>query len=124
MYNLPIDRNREEGTKLAEKTLYQCQCPTCVASEAHPDQAIHQQMNVFLSRLDEQQRRWYVALEAQKLGHGGIERMAQITGMDVGTIRRGGRELSNNLEDRPVDRIRLPGGGRPGVEKNYSGKMD
>ena len=24
-------------------------------------------MNVFLSRLDEQQRRWYVALEAEKL---------------------------------------------------------
>ncbi len=75
-------------------------------------------MNVFLSRLDEQQRRWYVALEAKKLEHGGIDRMAQITGMDVGTIRRGGRDLSNNLEDRPVDRIRLPGGGRPGVEKN------
>ncbi len=75
-------------------------------------------MNVFLSRLDEQQRRWYIALEAKKLGHGGIERMAQITGMDVGTIRRGGRELANNLEDRPVDRTRLSGGGRPRAEKN------
>jgi hypothetical protein len=75
-------------------------------------------MNVFLSRLDEQQRRWYVALEAKKLGHGGIERMAQISGMDVGTIRRGGRELANNLEDRPDDRIRLRGGGRPRAEKN------
>ena len=75
-------------------------------------------MNAFLSRVDEQQRRWYVALEAKKLGHGGIERMAQITGMDVSTIRRGGRELANNLEDRPVDRIRVPGGGRPRAEKN------
>jgi len=46
-------------------------------------------MNVFLSRLDEQQRRWYVALEAEKLGHGGIKKMSQITGMEVGTIRRG-----------------------------------
>ncbi len=75
-------------------------------------------MNVFLCRLDEQQRRWYVALEAKKLGHGGIEQMAQISGMDVGTIRRGGRELANNLEDRPVDRMRLAGGGRPRAEKN------
>jgi hypothetical protein len=75
-------------------------------------------MNVFLSRLDEQQRRWYVALEAQKLGHGGIEKMSRITGMDVSTIRRGGRELRNDLEDRPVGRIRLPGGGRPRAEKN------
>ncbi len=75
-------------------------------------------MNVLLSRLDEQQRRWYVALEAHKMGHGGIERMALITGMDVGTIRRGGRELENNLEERPLNRTRLPGGGRPRAEKN------
>ena len=118
MYNLPIDRYREEVTKLAERSIYQCQCPTCVSPEAHPDKGIHHQMNVFLSRLDEQQRHWYVALEAKRLGHGGIERMAQICGMDVGTIRRGSRELANNLEDRPVDLERLPGGGRPRAEKN------
>jgi len=29
---------------------------------------LHYQMNLFLSRLDEQQRRWYVALEAKKMG--------------------------------------------------------
>ena len=28
-------------------------------------------MNMLLSRLDEQQRRWYAALEATRLGHGG-----------------------------------------------------
>jgi hypothetical protein len=103
---------------LSERSIYQCQCPTCVSAEEHPDKAIHHQMNVFLSRLDEQQRRWYVALEAQKLGHGGIEQMAQMSGLDVGTIRRGGRELANNLEDRPVNQKRLAGGGRPRAEKN------
>jgi len=117
-YNLGRDRYREEMTKLAERSIYQCQCPNCVSAEAHPDKAIHHQMNVFLSRLDEQQRRWYVALEAQKVGHGGIERMTQISGMDIGTIRRGSRELATDLEERPVDRIRLPGGGRPRAEKN------
>jgi hypothetical protein len=70
-----------------------------------------------LSRLDEQQRRWYVALEAKKLGHGGAKRMSEITGMHVDTIRRGRKELDNLLADRPVDRVRLPGGGRPAVEK-------
>jgi hypothetical protein len=75
-------------------------------------------MNVFLGRLDEQQRRWYGALEAQKLGHGGLEVMARITGMDVGTIRRGIRELRADLEERPAEGTRLPGGGRPRVEKN------
>jgi hypothetical protein len=74
-------------------------------------------MNLLLSRLDEQQRRWYVALEAKKLGRGGPTRMAQITGLDLETIRRGRNELDNELDARPVDRVRLPGGGRPPVEK-------
>jgi len=29
-------------------------------------------MDLLLSRLDEQQRRWYVALEEKKMGHGSI----------------------------------------------------
>jgi hypothetical protein len=33
------------------------------------------------------------------------------------TIRRGRDELENGLQDRPADRIRLPGGGRPRLEK-------
>jgi hypothetical protein len=74
-------------------------------------------MNLLISRLDEQQRRWYAALEAKKLGRGGASLMAQITGMHVDTIRRGREELDNQLTSRPVDRVRLPGGGRPPVEK-------
>jgi hypothetical protein len=74
-------------------------------------------MNLLLSRLDEQQRRWYVALEAKKLGHGGVQRMSTITGMSPDTIRRGHEELENSLAGRPVDRVRLAGGGRPPVEK-------
>jgi hypothetical protein len=74
-------------------------------------------MNLLLNRLDEQQRRWYVALEAQKMGRGGATQMSLITGMHVDTIRRGHRELDNDLAERPVDRVRLPGGGRIPVEK-------
>ena len=74
-------------------------------------------MNLLLGRLDEQQRRWYVALETKKLGHGGATLMSQITGMHVDTIRRGRRELDAELQDRPADRLRLPGGGRPAAEK-------
>jgi hypothetical protein len=69
-------------------------------------------MNLFLSRLNEQQRRWYVALESLRIGHGGITRMSQITGMDEKTIRRGRAELMDALEQRPTNRVRLPGGGR------------
>lgn len=74
-------------------------------------------MNLLLSRLDEQQRRWYVALEADRIGHGGDRLLAQITGLDEKTIRRGREELAAELEQRPTDRVRLPGGGRTPVEK-------
>ena len=102
---------------MPQKAIHQCECPICRQSGDHPDKELHHQMNLFLSRLDEQQRRWYVALESKKLGHGSDKRMSEITGMNVETIRRGRRELENSLADRPVDRVRLPGGGRYRVEK-------
>jgi hypothetical protein len=70
-----------------------------------------------MSRLDEQQRRWYAALEAQRHGHGGLKLVAEITGLDEKTIRRGRDELERDLSGRPRDRVRLPGAGRPRVEK-------
>lgn len=103
---------------MREKTVYQCQCPNCLQPEDHPDKRRHHQMNLFLSRLDEQQRRWYVALEVEQLGHGGIEWMSKITGLSIPTIRRGQQELADELAKRPMERVRQPGGGRKAVEKN------
>ncbi len=94
-----------------------CQCSHCQQATPHPDQDRHRLMNLFLSRLDEAQRRWYVALEAQRVGHGGDRLLAQITGLDEKTIRRGREELAASLADVPADRVRRPGGGRPPVEK-------
>jgi hypothetical protein len=94
-----------------------CQCPHCQQETDHPDKELHRQMNLFLSRLDEQQRRWYVALESKKMGRQGDRLLSQITGMDEKTIRRGRQELDASLADRPTEQIRLPGGGRPPVEK-------
>lgn len=98
-------------------TIHQCQCDICQQSESHPDQELHQQMNLLISRLDEQQRRWYAALEAKKIGHGGATLLAKITGLSVETIRRGRYELEDRLADRPHDRVRKPGGGRQSIEK-------
>jgi hypothetical protein len=81
------------------------------------DKSIHRKMNLLLSRLDEQQRRWYVALESVKIGNGGDAQLSQITGLNVETIRRGREELESDLVDRPTDRVRLPGGGRTPLEK-------
>jgi hypothetical protein len=94
-----------------------CQCPACQTGEAHPDRVLHEQMNLLLSRLDEAERRWYAAVEANRLGPGGARRVAQITGLDEKTIRRGQEEVAGCLADVPVKRQRRIGGGRPPVEK-------
>jgi len=94
-----------------------CQCPLCQQSAGHPERELHRQMNLFLDRLDEQQRRWFVALESKRIGRGGDSLLSQITGMDEKTIRRGREELESSLEDRPPSRVRLAGAGRPAVEK-------
>lgn len=96
-----------------------CQCSICRSQADHPDRVLHQQMNLFLSRLNEQQRRWYVALESKKIGHGGDKFMSQVTGMNVATIRRGRRELDAFLENRPINRIRIKKGFA--VSKNGAG---
>ena len=103
---------------MSKETVHQCECQNCQQAEDHPDKELHHQMNLLLSRLDEQQQRWYVALEAKKIGYGGMTIMSQITGMSLDTIRRGRDELREDLVERPVDRVRLPGGGRRPVEKN------
>ena len=98
------------------RAVHDCGCADCLAGE-HPNREDHRQLNLLLSRLDEQQRRWVTAREAMRLGHGGFQRIAEITGLHPETIRRGRDELDNELRDRPTDQVRLPGGGRPRVEK-------
>ena len=94
-----------------------CQCPRCQQEGDHPERILHHQMNVLMSRLDEAQRRWYAAVESQRIGQGGDHLVPQITGLDEQTIRRGRTELAASLADCPAERVRQPGGGRPPIEK-------
>lgn len=96
--------------------VHPCGCPRCRAGEPHLDRVVHQHINLLVSRLDEQQRRWFVALEAERLGRGGDTWLAQITGLNRRTIRRGRRELAAELAGRPTERVRAAGGGRPARE--------
>ena len=98
-------------------TVHECGCSVCRGSADHPDKAVHRRINLLVSRLDENQRRWFVAAEAMRIGHGGDQLLSQVTGMNVETIRRGRREIEGSLEDCPADRIRRVGGGRPPIEK-------
>src|SRR5690348_11614688 len=95
-----------------------CPCPLCRSRRQHPDRQRHLQLRAVLSRLDEQQRRWVAALEAQRLGHGGLRLISQVSELDESTIRRGERELATYLRSRPINRVRLSGAGRPSIEKN------
>ena len=99
------------------RTVHVCACRICQQETLHPEQAVHQRLNLLLSRLDEQQRRWVVAHEAQRIGRGGDKLFSVITGLDEKTIARGRQELSEELTSCPADRIRQPGGGRPRAEK-------
>lgn len=110
-------KTKNEAKEMKELEIHQCQCLPCQQGDDKQVQLLHQQINLVLSRLDEQQRRWYAGVEANRHGHGGIKLVSQITGLDEKTIQRGQQELALDLETRPVDRIRLPGAGRPCSEK-------
>jgi hypothetical protein len=43
------------------RSVHPCQCARCQMDAPHPDREYHRQMNLLLSRLDERQRRWYLA---------------------------------------------------------------
>ena len=44
--------------------IHECQCAVCLKGKDSAESQQHHQINVFLSRLNEQQRRWYVAIES------------------------------------------------------------
>jgi len=72
---------------------------------------------LFFSILDEQQRRLYAGLEAQKMGHGGDRQIAELLGMDVHTVAKGRRELFGGEIER--EGVRKSGGGRKRTEKKH-----
>ena len=93
-----------------ERPVHQCPCEAGRAGTGRTAD-YHRRLNPILGRLDEPRRRWVAALEAQRLGYGGFNEVAAITGMHPETIRRGRDEPAADLTDRPTDRVRLPGGG-------------
>ena len=99
------------------RTMYVCQCQICQQETDHPDKALHQRLNLLVSRLDEQQRRWFVAHESQRIGYGGDLHLSEITGMDEKTIAKGRQELQEGLALCPTQRLRPVGAGRPLAEK-------
>ena len=70
--------------------------------------AIEQAMQTMYRSLREKDRRRYAAVEAAKLGHGGIDYISSLLGCDPKTIHQGQRDL-DNLPDVPLERCRKKG---------------
>jgi hypothetical protein len=73
---------------------------------------VEQQMRAFWQTLSEKDWRRFAALEAARLGHGGIEYIAEVLGCSTRTIERGADELDQLPDDPAAGRVRRPGGGR------------
>ena len=69
-------------------------------------------MKSFFDSLSEKDRRRYAAVEAERLGLGGIRCVAQILGCSTRTISRGIDELDSLHDDPAAGRVRRPGAGR------------
>ena len=97
--------------------VHACCCRVCQEGTDTAIVSYHHQMNLLLSRLNEPQRRWFVATLSQSPETPGDRELSRITGLDEKTIRRGRHEMEQELRQVPVDRQRKEGGGRLCAEK-------
>lgn len=84
---------------------------------------VEAQMQNFYRSLSEKDRRRYAAIEASKLGRGGVAYIRQVLQCDDRTISRGRHELMTDLSNQS-ERIRQPGGGRKSVLEEMEGLSD
>ena len=75
---------------------------------------IEQQMENLYNSLSEKDRRRYAAIEATKLGHGGIRYICKIFECDYSGVSKGQKELTTPL-DKNDKRQREEGGGRKSI---------
>ena len=66
----------------------------------------------FLSKLNEKEARYYIALWAIELGYGGVSEVNKLTGKFMTTIRKGIEEINSAKKMDEPNRIRKKGSGR------------
>jgi hypothetical protein len=92
----------------------QCSCNECQGDPRGETAILHADMKRFSNLLNEKQKRLFAALEANRLGHGGQKKVAQLLDISAKTMGRGQQELA---ETDLSATVRRPGGGRKRVEK-------
>lgn len=101
------------------RPVHRCRCRDCRAEPRGATAKLHAGINRVITALDERNRRRFAGLWAAHLGWGGIQRVAEITGLSRPTIARGRRELETG--GGSTGRVRRPGGGRPRTESRFPG---
>lgn len=71
---------------------------------------LERHMVEFYRSLSEKDRRRYAAVEAEKLGHGGVQYIADLFGCDPHTIRHGAADVGALPADAAAGRVRQKGG--------------
>lgn len=71
---------------------------------------VERHMKLFYDSLSEKDRRRYAAIEAEKLGHGGVLYLAELFECDPATIRHGRDDVEQLPTDAAGDRVRVKGG--------------
>jgi len=74
------------------------------------DKKVERHMRLFYDSLSEKDRRRYAAVEAEKLGHGGVEYVAEVMKCHPSTVRQGREDIFQLPEDEAPDRVRKKGG--------------
>lgn len=76
------------------------------------EREVEERMRGFYQTLSEKDRRRYAALEARRLGRGGIGYVAGVLGCSRRTIERASGELDQLPHDPAKGGVRRPGAGR------------
>jgi hypothetical protein len=71
---------------------------------------VERHMVEFYKSLSEKDRRRYAAVEAEKLGHGGVLYVARLFACDEDTVRHGIGDVAELPTDAAVGRVRKKGG--------------
>jgi hypothetical protein len=69
-----------------------------------------QRMQILYRSLSEKDRRRYAAIEAEKVGHGGLSYVAKLFGCDPQTVKHGQEDLAQLPQDEAEGRVRKKGG--------------
>ena len=71
---------------------------------------VEERMQALYGSLSEKDRRRYAAIEALKVGYGGVAYVSRLFGCDADTVRQGEADIAALPEDEAAGRVRKKGG--------------